>query len=146
MKKVLVIDDEESFRLLVHAYLRKHGYITYGAKNGGDGIRLALEQPPDVVLTDVKMTELDGFDVLKELKAHPETADIPVILMSGFPQESFLRSLDEGADDYLAKPFEPAALIAAVRARLKRQWMMQEEAKLARVLSPESSEASSESA
>lgn len=121
MKKVLVIDDEESFRLLVHAYLRKNGFITFGAKTGEEGILLALEQVPDVVLTDVRMCGLDGFDVLKKLKSQPETAFIPVILMSGFPEKSFLRSIDEGADDYLAKPFDPAALIAAVRARLKQR-------------------------
>src|ERR1051325_8028595 len=123
MKKVLVIDDEEPVRSIVRFFLRKRGYRTVDAQSGDEGILIAIAELPDLVLTDVKMIGTDGLDVLKKLKSQPETACSPVFLMSGFPEKSFLRSMDEGADDYLAKPFDDGALIAAVRARLKRRRM-----------------------
>src|SRR5205823_6630387 len=84
----------------------------------------------DLVLSDVMMSGMDGFALLKELRSRPSTAIIPVILMTGVPEKADLRySMEHGADDYLAKPFQQETLIAAIEARLERQRLIQIQAK-----------------
>ncbi len=122
MKKILVIDDDASFRSAVAATLRRQSYDVQVAGGGAAGLALAFAEPPALILSDVNMGGSSGFDVLKELRAHPETSAIPVIIMTGEPQKADARfSMDQGADDYLQKPFEMKTLLAAVTARLQRQ-------------------------
>ena len=130
MNRILVIEDDESFRLTIKAMLRKHGFEVLEASNGLKGLELAHSQSPDLVLSDVNMAGLDGFGVLKSLRSQPDTSAIPVILMTGVPESPNARfGMERGADDYLAKPFEMKALIAAVRARLDRQQAIEAHAK-----------------
>jgi PAS domain S-box-containing protein len=128
--KILVIDDEESVRWAVRISLRRCGYTVLEAGDGEEGLKVARTQMPDLILSDVIMSGLDGFGVLKALRANPDTSVIPVILMTGVPEKADVRySMEHGADDYLAKPFEQGALIAAIEARLERQRSIQAQAK-----------------
>ena len=130
MKKILVIEDDNSLRVTIKAMLCKHGYEVLEAVNGGQGLEVARAQLPDLVLSDVSMAGLDGFGVLKVLRAQPDTSAIPVILMRGVPKSPNARvGMERGADDYLAKPFEMQVLVAAIRARLDRQQAIEMHAK-----------------
>ena len=122
MEKILVIDDDGEFRSTVLVTLQRHGYYVCGASDGATGLATALAEQPDLVLSDVNMAGQNGFELLKELRACPETSAIPVILMTGDPQYAGARSsMDRGADDYLQKPFSAGILLASVRARLQRR-------------------------
>jgi PAS domain S-box-containing protein len=130
MKKILIIDDEEPVRKAVRLSLHSHGYTILDAATGEEALELAVVERPDLILSDVNMTGMDGFALLKRLRAGPETATIPVILMTGVPEQATVRySMEHGADDYLAKPFNSEALVAAVKARLERQQILQADAK-----------------
>ena len=121
MNKILVIDDDPALRRSTMAALRKHGYEVIGAEDGAAGLALAFAERPSLVLSDVNMAGTDGFAVLKELRGHPQTAAIPVIIMTGATQAADARfSMDKGADDYLPKPFRMEQMLTAVGARLDR--------------------------
>ena len=122
MKKILVIDDKPTIRRLVARTLRHRGYEVLEADDGPRGLELARTQWPDLVLSDIMMGTVDGFAVLQNLRSHPATADIPVILMTGVGDNKHMRQgMDLGADDFLPKPFTADTLRKAVRARLERQ-------------------------
>ena len=122
MKTILVIEDDKYIRPTLVAALRRHGYEVLDAGNGTVGLEMALSHHPHLVLSDVNLPGLSGIEVLKALRSHPETADIPVILMTGEPEKTDARfSMEHGADDYLPKPFAPEQLLATVQARLERQ-------------------------
>jgi len=116
------------------AALRKSGYEAIGASDGVEGLALTFSQHPSLVLTDVNMARTGGFTVLKELRAHPETAAIPVILMTGDMATNDARtSMERGADDYLQKPFPMDKMVAAVQARLDRCEAAETKAKSERI-------------
>ena len=122
MKKILVLDDDEPFRLAVMTSLRRQGYEVLGAADGAAGLALTSTFRPSLVLSDVNMAGGNGFELLKELRANPDTSAIPVIIMTGEPQKADARfSMERGADDYFQKPFTMPQLLAAVAARLQRQ-------------------------
>jgi PAS domain S-box-containing protein len=122
MKKILVVDDDKPLRTAITIMLRRQGHEVLEAADVSEGLALALAHRPSLVLSDVNMAGQSGFDLLKELRAHPETSAVPVILMTGQPQDADARfSMDQGADDYLPKPFSMEQVLAAVNARLRRQ-------------------------
>jgi PAS domain S-box-containing protein len=122
MKKILVIDDELAFRKAASAALHRQGYEVFEAGAGVEGLSLALVHRPHLILCDVNMAGMDGLELLEKLWSHPETSAVPVILMTGNPQQTSARfSMDCGADDYLQKPFSMEQLLTTVRARLRRQ-------------------------
>jgi CheY-like chemotaxis protein len=122
MEKILVIDDDAPFRSLICTALRDKGYEVLEAANGEEGIERAQRLLPDLILSDVHMGRVDGYDVLKMLDGTPQTAAIPLILMTGMADaQSQRESMELGADDYLAKPFTLQSLYATVGARLRRQ-------------------------
>lgn len=130
MKKILVTDDEDTVRWSIRHSLRPHGYAILEAASGEEALKLAVAERPDLILSDVNMGGMDGFALLEQLRAEASTATIPVILMTGVPERATVRySMEHGADDYLAKPFEREALLAAVKARLDRQQILQANAK-----------------
>ena len=130
MKKILVIDDEKAVRQTVVRTLRKCGYEVLEAADGKNGLELARARLPDLVLSDIMMNDLDGFDVLHSLRSRPATSTIPIILMTGVGDDQSMRcGMEQGADDYLPKPFSSDTLCEAVRARLERQHIVQERAK-----------------
>src|SRR5436309_3810855 len=129
MKKILVIDDEESLRRLVGLALCKRGHQVLEAENGAVGIELARKELPDLILCDVNMEKMDGYATLSSLRNEPATLSIPFILMTGLADNAGMRhGMELGADDYLPKPFTIDALYAAVEARLKKAQALRQEA------------------
>src|SRR2546423_7442085 len=129
MKRILVIDDEEWLREMVHLALSQRGYEVIEAGNGATGIEVAQKQLPDLILCDVNMEKVDGYVTLSSLRNEPATAAIPFILMTGLADSAGMRhGMELGADDYLPKPFTIDALYAAVEARLKKAHTLRQEA------------------
>ncbi len=117
--RILLADDNADMRLYVRGLLAQHWTVETAA-DGREALEKALEAPPDLVLSDVMMPHLDGFGLLQELRGHPETSTIPVILLSARAgEESKVEGLGRGADDYLIKPFSAAELVARVGANLE---------------------------
>ena len=118
--RVLVADDSGVIRSVLRKQLESYGHLVIEAVDGVDALRLCRRDPPDVVLLDVEMPNLDGHGVLAELRQGVETADIPVVFLTGrSTTEDVVEGLRLGAHDYLAKPFEPAELLARVSAALR---------------------------
>ncbi len=114
-KRVLVVDDSPTDRQLVTMLLQKQGYEVTTAADGEEALqKIAAERPPLIVL-DIILPKMNGYQVLRQLKATPETRDIKVILLSSKNQQSDrFWGLKQGADDYIAKPYPDEALLAAV--------------------------------
>ena len=120
-KKVLVIEDEPSIRNNIMLMLKVERYAAVGAENGRVGLELARSDPPDLILCDVMMPEMDGFAVLEALRAEPRFAEIPFIFLTALDDRSSMRrGMNLGADDYLPKPFTRNELLEAVNSRLKK--------------------------
>lgn len=110
-KKILIADDEDDVKVVVQLFLESKGYEILTAYDGLDALDKARKERPDLILLDLMMPVVDGFEVCKKLKAHPDTASIPVVMISASAQaESKQRGLDAGAVDYIIKPFQPEAL------------------------------------
>ena len=121
MKKILVIDDEEWLREVMHLALKQRGFEVIEAVDGFDGVAKARKELPDLILCDINMEKMDGYLTLTSLRNEAPTAAIPFILMTGLADGSSMRhSMELGADDYLSKPFTIAALYDAVDVRLKK--------------------------
>ena len=119
MKKVLIVEDEESMLEGLAHNFRFEGYDVLTAKNGTEGLKLALKQKPDVVVLDIMLPEKDGFTVLKELRQRHR--EIPVLVMTARNFEAdVLKGFDLGADDYVTKPFGIKELMARVRRLVQR--------------------------
>jgi two-component system, OmpR family, alkaline phosphatase synthesis response regulator PhoP len=118
-KRVLIIEDEEGLLEGLAHNFRFEGYEVLTAKNGHEGLRMALKQKPDIVLLDIMLPEKDGFTVLKELRQRHR--DIPVLVMTARNFEAdILKGFDLGADDYVTKPFGIKELMARVKRLLQR--------------------------
>jgi two-component system, sensor histidine kinase and response regulator len=125
--RILVIDDERSLRQTIVAVLEYAGYSVRGAGDGFAGIRLAEEFQPNMIISDILMPGMDGYDLLRALRANPQTAAIPVIFVTAVAEQQAMRQgMALGADDYLIKPFKPDDLLKAVEVRLQRQAALQE--------------------
>jgi DNA-binding NarL/FixJ family response regulator len=121
MKKILVIEDEPEMRRNISTLLRYHDYQPIGAENGRQGVEVARQEVPDLILCDVMMPELDGYGVLQALQMDGLLARIPFIFLSAKGEKDDLRSgMNLGADDYLTKPVANADLIRAIETRLRR--------------------------
>ncbi|MGD1864672.1 MAG: response regulator transcription factor [Phormidesmis sp.] len=132
MVKILVIEDEMEIRANLLELLSLEGYEIMGADNGVTGVIGAMEFGPDIVLCDVMMPELDGYDVLKTLRQEPKTALIPFIFLTALADKGDLRQgMELGADDYLTKPFTCSEVLSAVETRLNREALMMEKSELA---------------
>ena len=121
--KVLIVDDEASNVAVLRRMMGRLGYATASAADGAAALDAVMVERPDVVLLDVNMPRLDGFEVCRRLKANPATRLIPVVLLTGLAAvEDRVRGIDAGADDFLSKPYAAAELEARVRSltRLKR--------------------------
>jgi diguanylate cyclase (GGDEF)-like protein len=117
---VLVIDDEELVHKLVDARLRPEGIEVMGELDGDAGIKRAVDESPDLILLDVGLPVLDGFEVCQRLKEHPLTRNIPIVFLTGeTTMDAKVRGLDLGAVDYVTKPFDQVELRARVRAALR---------------------------
>ncbi|HEY3928684.1 MAG TPA: ATP-binding protein [Candidatus Koribacter sp.] len=118
-ERVLLVDDNRDMRDYVERLLSHYCQVTT-AENGRLALQKALADPPNLVLTDVMMPEMNGFDLLSALRSHPETSTIPIILLSARAgDEARIEGLQQGADDYLTKPFSARELLARVRTHLE---------------------------
>jgi two-component system cell cycle response regulator len=125
--RVLVVDDVATNRLLLRAKLSSAYYDVAVAESGTRALELARTEQPDMVMLDVMMPDLDGFAVCAALKASPETAHIPVIMVTALDSpEERVRGLEVGADDFLSKPFNDLALFARVRNLMRMKMMFDE--------------------
>jgi CheY-like chemotaxis protein len=119
--RVLVVDDEDDIRTILVVTLRRAGYEVASAGDGVEAVEAVQRQAPDLIVLDVMMPRADGLETLKRIRAHPPTAQVPVIMLtarSGLTDK--MRGFERGADDYVGKPFEPAEVVARVAALLKR--------------------------
>jgi len=118
---ILIIDDEEPMALGLKTLLEREGYRVTTSNNGMDGIRLAQETLPHLIVCDIMMPKTDGFAVGKKLSENPATRNIPFLFLSArIGQTDKLRGLGSGADDYITKPFDPRELVARIEAVFRR--------------------------
>ncbi len=116
---VLVVDDQVVNVRLITALLAQQGYTTVSALGGEEGVKLALSELPDLVLLDVRMPDMDGFEVLRKLRATPATADLPIIFLTADDdRENLVRGFSAGVSDYVTKPFVARELLARVRTHV----------------------------
>ena len=115
-QRVLIVEDEPDIMELVLVTLSDEGYQLLEARDGEIGFKLAVEERPDLILLDIMLPKMDGYEVCRRLKADPHTATMPVLMLTAFGQK---REIEEGfkvkADDYIVKPFEPLKLRERVR-------------------------------
>ncbi len=118
-KKVLVVEDSATDRQLLSTLLQKQGYEVTTAVDGEDALAKVASERPPLMLLDIILPKMNGYQVLRQLKMSPETRDIKVILVSSKNQESDrFWGLKQGADDYIAKPYDDQAMLAAVARQL----------------------------
>lgn len=120
-KTILVVEDEQAIAQLVRHYLQKEGFRSVTAMNGVEALKKVKAEKPDLILLDLMLPEMDGLEVCKRVRSAPETAMLPIIMLTAKAEESdTIVGLELGADDYVTKPFSPKALVARVRALLRR--------------------------
>src|SRR5690606_22427201 len=117
-RRVLVVDDEQGLLELVEYRLRRAGYQVLLADTGRDGLRLAMETRPDMVVLDLMLPDLDGVEVGRRIRRHTQV--LVLMLTARTDQEDQAVGLEVGADDYMTKPFHPRELVARVQALLQR--------------------------
>ncbi|MGH7259642.1 MAG: response regulator transcription factor [Nitrospiraceae bacterium] len=128
-KKILIVEDERDILHLVKLYLEKEGYRVSTATTGTEGLKAAKSDHPDLLVLDLMLPGMDGLEVCKRLRADQPTAALPIIMLTAKAEESdTVIGLELGADDYVTKPFSPKALVARVKALLRRIERSKEEA------------------
>ncbi len=120
-KRILVVEDEQDIAQLVQHYLQKEGFRSITATNGVEALKKVTAEKPDLIVLDLMLPEMDGLEVCKRVRSIPETAMTPIIMLTAKAEESdTIVGLELGADDYVTKPFSPKALVARVKALLRR--------------------------
>ena len=119
MKKILIVEDEESIRGFLKINLKRNGYEVIEVDNGEDGIKIAINEKPAIVILDVMLPGIDGFNVCKRIRE--EEKNIGIIMLTAKSQEiDKITGLEYGADDYIVKPFNPMELLLRIKAILRR--------------------------
>ncbi len=127
-KTILLVEDERDLLELLKYNFDREGYHVLTAETGEDGLKMVRQQSPDLILLDLMLPSMDGLEVCRSLKGRPETATIPVIMLTAKGEEAdVVRGLELGADDYVTKPFSPRILMARIRAVLRRAETDQQE-------------------
>jgi two-component system, sensor histidine kinase and response regulator len=130
MKKILVIEDQIEIREILVEMLITENFNVTEAENGWLGIKLANLELPDLIICDIMMPEVDGYEVLNHLRENPDTETIPLILLSAKSSQIDIRQgIELGADDYLTKPFTRAELLGAIAARFEKKEAIERQAK-----------------
>ncbi|HZM24661.1 MAG TPA: response regulator transcription factor [Anaerolineales bacterium] len=121
MAKILIAEDERDIRDLVAFTLRFAGYEVFAAANGEEAVEMAPKVNPDLILMDVRMPRMTGYEACKVMKANADLKDIPVVFLTARGQETEIQQgLDAGAEEYLLKPFAPDQLTTRVKAILAK--------------------------
>lgn len=122
MPKLLIVEDNEMNRDMLSRRLQRSGYDIVIAVDGGEGVSVARSERPDLILMDMSLPEMDGWEATRRLKAAPETRSIPVIALSAHAMRGDReKALDAGCDDYDTKPVELPRLLGKIEALLKRR-------------------------
>ncbi|QHW34443.1 response regulator transcription factor [Paenibacillus rhizovicinus] len=117
--KILVVDDEADITELISLYMEREGYHVQTTDNGEDAVAYADTYRPDLIILDVQLGQMDGFDVCKHIR---EVSDVPILFVSCKSDDTdIIHGLTVGGDDYMTKPFSPSQLVARVKAHLRRQ-------------------------
>jgi two-component system alkaline phosphatase synthesis response regulator PhoP len=120
-KKILIVEDEAEIAQLVKLYLDKDGFRTAIAKTGVEGLKLIKTDRPDMVILDLMLPEMDGLEICKKIRNAPDTALLPVLMLTAKAEESdTIIGFELGADDYVTKPFSPKVLVTRVKALFRR--------------------------
>ena len=121
MTRILVVEDDRDIGDLVSRYLEKADYVVELLSSGREALRALTERPPDLLILDLMLPQVDGLEICRAVRASEHTAAIPIIMLTARAEESErIVGLELGADDYIAKPFSPSELVARVRALLRR--------------------------
>lgn len=127
MKKILIIEDEATVRAGIADLLKEEGYKIFEAENGRAGVDTAKKILPDLIISDILMPEMNGYEVLDEMQSDKNTSSIPFIFLSAKTEKSDIRTgMNIGADDYLTKPYKADDLLCAVNSRLKKSENLEE--------------------
>ncbi len=121
MAKILIAEDERDIRELVNFSLQFGGFTVVQAGNGAEAVEQAQKELPDLILMDVRMPKMTGYEACRQMKSMPDLRDIPVVFLSAKGQESEIQTgLESGAEEYILKPFAPDELVKQVQAVLDR--------------------------
>lgn len=128
MESILIIDDEADIRDILAYNLKKEGFEVFTASNGPEGIDLATQHKPSIIILDVMMPEMDGIEVCEILRGKKETQQIKICFLTARSEDySQIAGFDAGADDYVSKPIKPKVLISRLKAILRRSGATKEE-------------------
>jgi CheY-like chemotaxis protein len=120
-KRILIVDDSPTALMWQKLLLRMEQYETLTACDGEEGVRVAREKQPDLILLDVSMPKMDGFEACRALRASPETRDIPILMVTTHSEmDNVLAGFEAGCNEYLTKPLERAEYLTKVRSYLNR--------------------------
>ena len=121
-RRILVVEDDPSAQRLIGYTLEREGYQVLVASNGMEGLKKAREEDPELLVLDVMLPGLDGFELCHRLRADPQTAALPILMMSAKAQESHISTgMRVGADDYLTKPADPSEIVRRVANLLAKR-------------------------
>jgi CheY-like chemotaxis protein len=121
MPKILIAEDERDIRELVSFSLQFGGFVVVQATNGAEAVEQAQKEMPDLILMDVRMPRMTGYEACRQMKSIPDIRDIPVVFLSAKGQESEIQTgLEAGAEEYILKPFAPDELVKQVQMVLAR--------------------------
>lgn len=127
-RKILAIDDENDVLLIIKTALTGEGYDIITASNGFDGLALAEDEEPDLILLDMRMPEMSGMEVLEQLRGHEKTREIPVIVLTGISDKAKIReALDKGINYYIVKPFECQDLVSKINLAIQDMEEMEDQ-------------------
>src|SRR5205085_6802701 len=120
-KRILIADDEQAVRQLLDLVLRSQGYEVLTAQNGDQAVRMAQERVPDLVLMDLMMPHLDGYEAIRQLRNDTRTAHLPMLILTAkSTPDDVVTGFETGADDYITKPFNIPELLARIKGHLRR--------------------------
>jgi two-component system cell cycle response regulator DivK len=115
-RRILVVEDQEDNRRIIRDLLQSVGYQLIEAADGAAGVRLAKEERPDLILMDIQLPVLDGYEATRRIKADPELRPIPIVVVTSYALSGDdAKAKTAGCDAYVAKPFSPRALLATIR-------------------------------
>ena len=119
-KTILIIEDDSNIRELLRLYLSQEGYKIETAQDGLEGLRAFRAHEPDLILLDLMMPGIDGFEVIRRLRANPETADIQIVILSALnSNEDVVKGFNEGANDFIMKPIIMEKLLSCVVTQMQ---------------------------